>query len=67
MKAFFPNARVTETQAGHFLQEEVPVEIAAAIMRVVEELEAEPAIAVSERVEDPLMAAPEGEAPNAED
>lgn len=35
MKEFFPNAPVTETKAGHFLQEEVPVEIAAAIMRVV--------------------------------
>ncbi|MEO1662670.1 MAG: alpha/beta fold hydrolase [Pseudomonadota bacterium] len=67
MKAFFPNARVTETQAGHFLQEEVPVEIAAAIIRVVEELEADPAAAVSERVEDPLMDAPEGAAPNVED
>ena len=36
MKAMFPHARVTETQAGHFLQEEVPVEIAAAIERVVQ-------------------------------
>jgi len=32
----FPEATVTETQAGHFLQEEVPAEIAAAILRVVE-------------------------------
>jgi haloalkane dehalogenase len=31
-----PDARVTRTQAGHFLQEEVPIEIAAAIRRVVE-------------------------------
>ena len=31
MKAAFPNAPVTETEAGHFLQEEVPAEIAAAI------------------------------------
>jgi haloalkane dehalogenase len=46
MKVFFPNARVTETQAGHFLQEEVPVEIAAAIMRVVEELDADAASSV---------------------
>ncbi len=35
MKAMYPQARVTETQAGHFLQEEVPTEIAAAIQRVV--------------------------------
>ena len=34
MKANFPNANVTETQAGHFLQEEVPDEIAAAVMRL---------------------------------
>ena len=30
----FPSARVTETAAGHFLQEEVPEEIVAAIRRV---------------------------------
>ena len=35
MKANFPGAPVTETPAGHFLQEEVPAEIAEAIMRVV--------------------------------
>ncbi len=29
-----PHARVTETQAGHFLQEEVPADIAAAVRRV---------------------------------
>lgn len=29
-----PNARVTRTEAGHFLQEEVPDELAAAIRRV---------------------------------
>jgi hypothetical protein len=29
-----PHASVTRTQAGHFLQEEVPVEIAAAIREV---------------------------------
>ncbi|HSP77135.1 MAG TPA: alpha/beta fold hydrolase [Myxococcaceae bacterium] len=32
----FPQARVTETQAGHFLQEEVPEDIVAAIRRVAE-------------------------------
>ncbi len=31
MKRLLPGARVTETGAGHFLQEEVPLEIAAAI------------------------------------
>ena len=36
MKENFPNASVTETDAGHFLQEEVPVEIASAILRVVD-------------------------------
>ncbi|NWG45498.1 MAG: alpha/beta fold hydrolase [Alphaproteobacteria bacterium] len=36
MKRNFPGAAVTETRAGHFLQEEVPEEIAAAVMRVVE-------------------------------
>jgi len=35
MKANFPDAPVTETEAGHFLQEEVPGVIAAAVMRVV--------------------------------
>ena len=35
MKQNFPNAPVTETEGGHFLQEEVPVEIAAALLRVV--------------------------------
>lgn len=34
MQANFPDAPVTETAAGHFLQEEVPGEIADAIMRV---------------------------------
>ena len=34
MKGQFPDAAVTETEAGHFLQEEVPGEIAAAIGRV---------------------------------
>lgn len=40
MKGFFPEARVTETEAGHFLQEEVPEDIAAAVMRVVGEVQA---------------------------
>ena len=31
----FPEARVTKTNAGHFLQEEVPGDIAAAVRRVV--------------------------------
>ena len=35
MKQYFPAAPVTETEGGHFLQEEVPVEIAAALLRVV--------------------------------
>lgn len=39
MQNNFPNAPVTETQAGHFLQEEVPLEIAAAILRVVDAVE----------------------------
>ena len=39
-KAMLPHARVTETQAGHFLQEEVPREIAEAIVRVARAVEA---------------------------
>ncbi|MEL6662619.1 MAG: alpha/beta fold hydrolase [Pseudomonadota bacterium] len=42
MQGYFPDAPVTETGAGHFLQEEVPVEIAAAIMNVVAQVNAEP-------------------------
>ena len=38
MKSNFPDAPVTETEAGHFLQEEVPGEIALAVMRVVTEV-----------------------------
>ena len=34
MKRNFPKATVTKTEAGHFLQEEVPIEIAEAIKRV---------------------------------
>ena len=36
MQSLFPAAPVTETEAGHFLQEEVPDVIAAAIMRIVD-------------------------------
>jgi haloalkane dehalogenase len=36
MRANFPEAPVLETGAGHFLQEEVPGEIAAAIVRVLD-------------------------------
>ena len=35
MKNNFPEAPVTETSAGHFLQEEVPTEIAEALVRVI--------------------------------
>jgi len=38
MKQNFPSARVTETQGGHFLQEEVPGEIAAALLRVIDQI-----------------------------
>ena len=40
MKQFFPEAPVTETQGGHFLQEEVPVKIASAVLRVVNQVQA---------------------------
>lgn len=40
VSASIPQASVTKTAAGHFLQEEVPVEIAAAIREVVGQLEA---------------------------
>ena len=36
MREMFPAAPVIETDAGHFLQEEVPEVIAAAVMRVVD-------------------------------
>lgn len=36
MQSLFPAAPVTETEAGHFLQEEVPDVIAAAVMRIVD-------------------------------
>ena len=38
MKSNLPDARVIETPAGHFLQEEVPEEIAEALMRVISEV-----------------------------
>ncbi len=38
METLFPNAPVTRTQAGHFLQEEVPTEIASAVRYVAERL-----------------------------
>ncbi len=38
LKRLLPNAEVTRTEAGHFLQEEVPDEIADAIRRVNEQL-----------------------------
>ena len=41
MQANFPDAPVTKTQAGHFLQEEVAAEIASAITRVYLRLESE--------------------------
>ncbi|MEE3328900.1 MAG: alpha/beta fold hydrolase [Myxococcota bacterium] len=40
MEANFPDARVTKTEAGHFLQEEVPAEIAVALLRVMDQVEA---------------------------
>lgn len=36
MREIFPAAPVTETEAGHFLQEEVPETIAEALMRVID-------------------------------
>jgi pimeloyl-ACP methyl ester carboxylesterase len=36
MKKLFPDAEVTETDAGHFLQEEVPEDLARAILRTFE-------------------------------
>jgi len=36
MQTMFPTAPVTETEAGHFLQEEVPEIIAVALMRIVD-------------------------------
>ncbi len=39
MRETFPAAPVTETEGGHFLQEEVPAEIAAALLRVLEQVQ----------------------------
>jgi len=39
MKQQFPKAPVTETEGGHFLQEEVPAEIAAALLRVIDQVQ----------------------------
>ena len=39
MKQNFSDAPVTETEGGHFLQEEVPVEIAAALLRVMDQIQ----------------------------
>ena len=39
MEDNFPDARVTKTQAGHFLQEEVADEIANALKRVIDKVE----------------------------
>ena len=38
MKNNFPKAPVTQTSAGHFLQEEVPIEIAEALIRVLDQV-----------------------------
>ena len=39
MEANFPNAPVTRTEAGHFLQEEVDIEIANALLRIIDRIE----------------------------
>ena len=39
MQEHLPNARTTETEAGHFLQEEVPDVIAAAVLRVFDQVQ----------------------------
>lgn len=39
MQLNFPDAPLTETEAGHFLQEEVPAEIAAALLRVLDQVQ----------------------------
>jgi haloalkane dehalogenase len=39
MKRNFPGAPVTETKGGHFLQEEFPVEIAASLLRIIDQIQ----------------------------
>lgn len=39
MERMFPKAKVTQTSGGHFLQEEVPEVIAAAVLRVLDQVE----------------------------
>ena len=39
MEANFPDAPVTKTEAGHFLQEEVDIEIANALLRIIDRIE----------------------------
>ena len=48
MEANFPDARVTETPAGHFLQEEAAGEIAAAVMRLVDQVAPVPEVPATE-------------------
>jgi haloalkane dehalogenase len=48
MRANFPDAPATETEAGHFLQEEVPDQIAAAVLRVIERIKAKSSVAHGE-------------------
>ena len=36
-KKLFPDAEAVETDAGHFLQEEAPEELAAAVLQVADE------------------------------
>ena len=38
MKQHFPDAPVIETEGGHFLQEEVPIVIATALLRVIDQI-----------------------------
>lgn len=52
MEAFFPDAPVTRTQAGHFLQEEVPEVIADAIIRVVDQVDADASTEAMGEVQD---------------